>query len=80
MTEATIQQFNLLEESSSFLSRNFRNLQKEYGNKYIAIKDSKIIAFALSFEDLIKQLHLKKAKRGDVIIEFIPAEGEIIYL
>lgn len=73
-----LEEFKLLEESSSFISENFLALQKKYGNKFIAIKDSSVLVSAESFNGLIEEIGAKGIKIEEVIVQFIPALGQII--
>jgi hypothetical protein len=74
--EMILQQFDTLEEGSKFISKNFQTLQKNFGDKFIAIQGSKILSNSTSFEELLK--NLKNLKLNEIIIQFIPLKGEII--
>ena len=73
-----LEKFNDLEIGSSFISKNYSKLQKEYGDRYIAVRGSEVIASAESFEELIKIINDQGLHIQEVIIEFIPSEGVII--
>ncbi|MDD5012411.1 MAG: hypothetical protein PHQ66_02070 [Candidatus Nanoarchaeia archaeon] len=74
--EIILQKFDTFENGSKFISENFQNLQKNYGDKFIAVKEDKILFNSDSFETLLEKL--KKFQLNDIIIQFIPVKGEII--
>jgi hypothetical protein len=76
--EQIIQEFKSLEISSSFISKNFSKLQKEYGDKYIAVKEEEVIANAKTFEDLVAEINKQGLHIQEVLIDYIPKEGVII--
>ncbi len=78
MPEEILNEFKALEAGSAFISKNFKNLQKQYPNRFIAVEDSHMIAEAPSFEEISERLKEKNKELNKVIIEFIPQKGEII--
>jgi hypothetical protein len=73
-----LREFASLEESSSFISKNFLSLQKKYGNKFIAVKGPSLLVVAGSFQEVLKELKEKKVDNREVIVQFIPEVGQII--
>ena len=81
MTEQELQilkEFNTLEVNSKFMSNNFREIRKKYGGAFVAILGGKIIASAVSFQEIMETLKDNKINLLEVIIQFVPKEGEII--
>jgi len=79
MTEQEIlREFKIFETGSSFIAKNFEILQKKFGGNFIAIKETNVLAIASSFQEVLKQVSSIKVNQTEVIIQFIPAEGEII--
>jgi heme oxygenase len=74
-----LEEFEVIETGSKFISKNFQHLQKEFGDKFIAIKENEILSNARSFEEVLKKVNaLKEIPQNKIIIQFIPAKGEII--
>jgi hypothetical protein len=73
-----LQEFKVLETGSSFLAKNFKILQKDYPEKYLAIDGNKIIADSSSFEEIIEKVKKMNLKLNEVLIEFIPSAGQVI--
>ncbi len=73
-----LDEFRNFEESSSFVSKNFKLLQEQYPGKYIAVSDSRVLASADSFESLISEVNKVGKNLKDVIVEFIPSKGLIV--
>ncbi|MEI6731281.1 MAG: DUF5678 domain-containing protein [archaeon] len=78
MDSQVLQEFNVLETGSSFLSKNFATLRKDYADRYVALEGNKILANASSFEELVKLIHSMGKRLSDVLIEFIPSKGQIV--
>jgi hypothetical protein len=79
MTEQEIlKEFQILEVGSRFIADNFSSLQKSYGNRFVAIRQDKILVSSGSFLELVQELNLRNVRENEVIVQFIPAKGEII--
>lgn len=70
--------FAVVEAGSSFLSRNFKKLQMEYPDQFVAIENSEVIESADSCEVIIKKLEERNKGPQQVIVEFIPSKDAII--
>lgn len=73
-----LREFRIFETGSSFIAKNFEILQKKFGGRFVAIKETDVLASAESFQEVIKQVSSINVNQNEVIIQFIPAEGEII--
>jgi hypothetical protein len=61
---------------SNWLHENYDTVREEYGkNKYVAIKNKKVIADSKDHETLIKELKRKKINPALILIEFIYDKG-----
>jgi hypothetical protein len=79
MTEQEIvQEFKVLESGSAFISKNIREFEQKYENKFIAVYDNKLIAVASDFNKLKDKIEGEKLNVGMVLIEFIPSKNSII--
>ncbi len=77
-SQELLREFNIAETGSKFISKNFRDLQKRFGNKFIAIRENKVLSNAESFENILNKVNDLKIQQNEIIIQFIPAKGEII--
>jgi hypothetical protein len=73
-----LEEFKTLENGSLFISSNFRKLQEQFADQYIAIEDNKVLANSSSFDKLTKELLSKNKQLNNVIIEFVPRKGIIV--
>ncbi|MEK6889435.1 MAG: DUF5678 domain-containing protein [Nanoarchaeota archaeon] len=73
-----LQEFKILENGSSFITKNFAKLQIQYPNKFIAVENNSIIASNQKVEDLISSLNSMGKELGKILIEYIPEKGIII--
>jgi len=79
MTEQEIlKEFRIFETGSSFIAKNFEILQEKFGGKFVAVKENNVLASANLFQEVLKQVNSINVDQTEVIIQFIPAEGEII--
>ena len=77
-SQQILREFKTLETGSAFLSNKFLDLQNRYGDQFIAIKESKVVAHAPSFDQVKDKIQEQKLGIKELIIEFIPAKGKII--
>ncbi len=73
-----LRKFTSMETSSKYLTERFGELQKKFGDKFIAIKDGKVIANADNFQGITEEVKPERVSQESIIVQFIPAEGEII--
>ncbi len=65
---------NLLSEYGDWFDLNYEELRRKYPNKFIAIKDKKVIAVSSDLNSLIDELKALNIDLNKVLIEFIPEE------
>ena len=63
-----------------FTQNNKINLRKSHLNKFIAVKDSKIVEEGNSIDEIKKKLEHKNIDPGKTVIEFIPEEETLMIL
>ena len=71
---------NISEVNLNWFQRNSGKIREEYENKIIAIKDQKIVASAVTNQELLSLLGQKGINSSEVLIEVISPKGEIIIL
>jgi len=68
------------EKDNDWLTRNFKKIQQEHPNKFIAISEGHIIAEGGDSEDVINEVEKKGRDSATVLIEFIPEKGLLLIL
>jgi len=61
-----------------YFRKNLKKILKKYSGKYIAIKDSRVIAYSKSEKKLFKILEKRKIYYADCIIVLISKHGIIV--
>jgi len=59
------------EQNDRWLHENIDRLRDKFANKFVAVKNKKVIVYSAEIDDLIKKLEKKKEKPNEVLIEFI---------
>lgn len=71
---------NSFEKSALWAESNLEELQKQYPNQYVAIKDCKVIAYDKDPKNIIKLLEERNENLALVLIQFVPEKGlQILY-
>lgn len=68
------------QQDNRWLAENYHQLRKKYLNKFIAVKDKKVIDYDTDFNKLIERLEKKGEDLGRIVIEFMPPEDLILIL
>ena len=71
---------NKSEENLEWLHSNYSQVQNQFVNKIVAIKDKKIVAAAQTTEELLKNLKNEGINESEVLIEVISPKDEIVIL
>lgn len=71
-------EFKVLENGSSFISKNAKEFGDKYAKKFIAVRDNKLIAVGDSFNEVLEEVKAKGFDPALVLIEYIPGKEEII--
>lgn len=48
-----------------------KDLREDYNNRFIAVKDTEILASGQTMEDLLEELDKKSVDAGEVLVKFI---------
>jgi hypothetical protein len=76
--EQVLQEFEILEAGSSYISKNAKNFGEKYPKRFIAVRDNQLLAVGNTFEDVTSKLAEKKIDSSLVLIVYIPGQEEII--
>ncbi len=75
---SSMEQFDNLQESSSYISKKYLEIKRKYSGKYIGVIGNDIVAIADSFPEIMDKIKDKKLNPSIVLINYIPHEKEII--
>lgn len=68
------------EKNLDFLNKNFKELEKKYSNKFIAISGGKIVAVNENPQNIFREVEHTGIERSKILVEFIPISGSILIL
>lgn len=69
------------EKNGRWLDENFKSLQIEHGDMFVAIYRASAIDFAETFDELVKRIEEKGIERlSQIVIKYIPEEDLIFIL
>ena len=75
MATAEIQLINRIEKDLDWFSSHLAGLQEKYANRFVAVKEGKIIAAEESMEKIINALERKKENPATTFVEFVHEKG-----
>ena len=75
-----IQLIKEINEEDDWLRKNYESIRKEYKNKFVAVKDKKVIECDEHLEKLMKKLERKQVNAAQTLIEFIPEKSMLLIL
>jgi ABC-type phosphate/phosphonate transport system ATPase subunit len=78
--EQELQMITKMENNVQWFNLHYTSIREKYENKFIAIKDNRIIADADKVETLIKNIEKQGEDPGLTLIEFIPEKGTVLIL
>ncbi|MDE1833620.1 MAG: hypothetical protein KGH58_04345 [Candidatus Micrarchaeota archaeon] len=76
--EMELQLIKNLEKSNKLINHKYADLQRRYGDQFIALDNGKVIAHDQKVEALRKSLEDKGLALATVIIEYIPKKGVMV--
>ena len=68
------------EKDNEWLTRNFKEIQEDHPNRFIAVSGGHIIAEGSDSEDVISEVKKKGKDPATILIEFIPEKGLLLIL
>lgn len=70
-----LQLLNSFENSNKWFNLNYKKIQIEHPNEFVAVSSEKIIGSGKNVEGLVQVLNSKGIDTASVLIEFIPEKG-----
>lgn len=80
MEKNIVRDMELFESNFLFFQLEIDSLRKKYLNKFVAIKDKKVIGSASSIEELTPKLKKAGVDISKTVVEFVPEEETILVL
>ena len=68
------------EKNLGFLNDNFKELEKKYPNKFVAISGGEMVAVNENPRAIFEEVEHKGIERSKILVEFIPVAGSILVL
>lgn len=65
----------LFEDNLDWFTEHYDELEKNYGNKVLAIKNRKVIAVSTTLEKLLDELRSRKEDISSIYVGSIPPKG-----
>ena len=56
---------------------SYANLQRRYGGRFIARKNSKVLASGVTYAQLLRAIHKHRLNRQHVIVGYVPPQSAI---
>jgi len=80
VTEEELKILKEFQKDTQWLIENYQKLKKEFVDRFVAIKNGKVIESDENLDKLIEKLQKKGEDASKTVIEFIPPEDMIIIL
>jgi len=68
------------DRDSKWLAKNYEKLRTEYLEKFIAVKDNKVIAESESIQGLHKKLEEKGVDSRTILVDFMLSKDAVLFL
>ena len=75
-----LKDLNDFSEDVLFLNGSINLLKKKFGDKFVVIKDKKVISAGDTIDEAITDASKKGVDVGKAVVEFIPRKEEILIL
>ena len=56
---------------------SYANLQRRYGSRFIARKNSKVLASGVTYAQLLRAIHKHRLNRQQIIVGYVPPQSAI---
>jgi len=70
-------QFRQYSQSVDYIDRDRRSLLKDYDNHWIAVYDSKVVAYSEKYDDVVKIIAQKKLPIGQIALKHLSSRRRI---
>ena len=78
--EQELQVLNNIENDSKWLYSRYEKIRESFSDRFVAIKNSKVVESDESMEDLINKLEAKGENPAFLLIKFIPKKEIVLIL
>jgi hypothetical protein len=65
-------------ENNKYLARHYKELQKDYGDKVVAVSNNQVLCSGETIEEVLAKLEADKIDLNTVLVEYIPKPGVVI--
>lgn len=73
---SVLEELNDANNNLKLFTKNYDRIQKEYANKFVAIKDGEVVIYESKLELLIKKIKEQKKDPTNFLIDYIYEKGE----
>jgi len=80
MNTAEVQILKAMENDTEWINAHQEELTKKYSEKFIAVKNSRVMAADRDFESVLKELEKKGVSPAEAVIRFIFKKGYMFIL
>jgi ABC-type phosphate/phosphonate transport system ATPase subunit len=80
MNTAEVQILKAMESDTEWINKHQDELTKKYSERFIAVKNGKVMAADKDFENLLKELGKKGISPAEAMIRFIFKKGYLFIL
>ena len=70
-------QFRQYSQSVDYIDRDRRRLLKDYDDHWVAVYDSKVIAYAKKYDDVVRIIEQKKFPIGQIALKHLSSRKRI---
>jgi len=75
-----LKDLNAFGEDLSFLNGSMKILKKKFGDKFIVIKDKKVISAGDTIDEAITDASKRGVDVGKAVVEFVPKKEKVLIL
>ena len=68
-----------IDKEYEYYKKNKAELLKKYNDKYVAIKNGKVVMHGDDKIELVKKMIAKKHKLGDFLVHLVSRDSDVIY-
>ena len=69
--EKEIEMLRYAEEQMSWIHKNYKDMQKKYAGRYIAVRDKSVISSGKSLKKVLENINKRGIDLDEVVIEYI---------